>query len=256
MRTTSPASAGPWCVPALSACRRAPRRGWASARERRRGSRGRPYCLQNDEVPRISHRAASEELAARDPVMARLYAAIGPCQLRARQATPFRALARSIAFQQLSGRAAATIYGRFEALLDGDVTPDAVLGRSHDELRSVGLSEAKTRSIIDLAERVLDGTVPLASLGRLGDEELIERLVVVRGIGRWTAEMFLIFQLRRLDVWPVDDLGVRKGYAKAYALTGMPTPAELAFHGDAFRPYRSVAAWYCWRATELTELPG
>jgi DNA-3-methyladenine glycosylase II len=188
--------------------------------------------------------------------MARLHAVVGPCKLRARQPTPFRALARSIAFQQLSGKAAATIYGRFEALLDGEVTPETVLAASYDDLRSVGLSDAKTRSIIDLAERVSDGTVPIDRLGRLNDEELIERLVVVRGIGRWTAEMFLIFQLRRLDVWPVDDLGVRKGYAKAFGLREMPTPAELAFHGDAFRPYRSVAAWYCWRATELTELPG
>ncbi|HEX7167737.1 MAG TPA: hypothetical protein VF230_12220, partial [Acidimicrobiales bacterium] len=106
------------------------------------------------------------------------------------------------------------------------------------------------------ARKALDGTVPIDRLAKLGDDELVDRLVVVRGIGRWTAEMFLIFQLRRLDVWPVDDLAVRKGYAKAYRLPEPPPLKQLMVLGDAFRPYRSVAAWYCWRAYELTDLPG
>ena len=199
---------------------------------------------------------AAEELAAREPVIARLLHAVGPPMITAPQRTPIEALARAICFQQLSGKAAGTIYGRFEAAVGGRVTSEAVLATPVEELRRAGLSAAKALSVIDLAEKVADGTVPLGDVGRLDDDELVARLVVVRGIGRWTAEMFLIFQLRRLDVWPVDDLGVRKGYARAYGLAEPPTPKELAALGEGFRPYRSVAAWYCWRATELVDLPG
>jgi DNA-3-methyladenine glycosylase II len=197
---------------------------------------------------------AAEELAAREPVIARLLDAAGPPMVTAPQRTPFEALARAICFQQLSGKAAATIYGRFEAAVGGEVTPEAVLSTPLEALRGAGLSAAKAASVIDLSEKVLDGTVPVGALKKLGDDELVERLVVVRGIGRWTAEMFLIFQLRRLDVWPVDDLGVRKGYGIAWQLPTMPTPKELAVLGEPLRPYRSVAAWYCWRATELTDV--
>ena len=197
---------------------------------------------------------AAGELAAREPVIARLVDAAGPPMITAPQRTPFEALARAICFQQLSGKAAATIYGRFEVAVGGAVTPEAVLGTPLEELRGAGLSAAKAASVVDLAEKVLDGTVPLGSLKKLDDDELISRLVVVRGIGRWTAEMFLIFQLRRLDVWPVDDLGVRKGYGIAWQLPTMPTPKELSVLGEPLRPYRSVAAWYCWRATELTDV--
>ena len=118
-------------------------------------------------------------------------------------------------------------------------------------LRAAGLSASKTASILDLAAKVESGVVPLDGIQRLTDEDIIERLIVVRGIGRWTAEMFLIFQLGRLDVWPVDDFGVRAGYAAAYELNEAPTPNALVALGDAFRPYRSVAAWYFWRAIEL-----
>jgi len=197
---------------------------------------------------------AAEELAAREPVIARLLDAVGPPMITKPERTPFEALARAICFQQLSGKAAGTIYGRFEAAVGGTVTPEAVLSTPLDELRGAGLSGAKAASVIDLSEKVLDGTVPLGSLKKLDDDELIRRLVVVRGIGRWTAEMFLMFQLRRLDVWPVDDLGVRKGYGIAWGIEPMPTPKELAVLGDPLRPYRSVAAWYCWRATELTDV--
>ena len=203
-----------------------------------------------------THAAAATELAGRDPVMRGLVEAVGPPDLRRPRRSAFEALTRSICFQQLSGKAAATIYGRFEVAVGGEVTPEAVLATPAEDLRRAGLSAAKTLSILDLAEKVLDGTVPIGRLGRLDDDELVARLVVVRGIGRWTAEMFLIFQLRRLDVWPVDDLGVRKGYARAYGLEEAPAPRRLAELGDSFRPYRSVAAWYCWRAIELEQLPG
>jgi DNA-3-methyladenine glycosylase II len=198
----------------------------------------------------VSLAAASAELAGRDPVIAALYERVGPCRLRGRRGSYFESLARAIVYQQLSGKAAATIYGRVEAALGGAVTPEAVLAMPIERLRAAGLSTAKTASVIDLATKVADGTVALDDAARCGDEELIARLVAVRGIGRWTAEMFLMFQLRRLDVWPVDDLGVRKGYAVAWGLPELPAPKALAELGDGFRPFRSVAAWYCWRAVE------
>ena len=200
--------------------------------------------------------AATQELAGRDPALARLVAAAGPCGLGVpRELTHFGSLCRSITFQQLAGRAAATIFGRFVAVATGggdpiDLTPEGVLACPDESLRAAGLSAAKTRSIRALAERAASGDLPLHDVESLGDEELIERLTAVPGIGRWTAEMFLIFQLGRLDVWPVGDLGVRKGYATAWGLPEPPTPKQLIAHGDAFRPYRSVAAWYCWRAVD------
>ena len=198
--------------------------------------------------------AAARALAAREPVIARLLEATGPPTIPPSKRTPFESLARSITFQQLSGKAAGTIYGRFEAAVGGVPTPEAVLDTPLEDLRGAGLSAAKAASIIDLSEKVADGTVPLEhdGLKRLSDDELVDRLVVVRGIGRWTAEMFLLFQLRRLDVWPIDDLGVRKGFAIAWELPAMPAPKALADLGEPYRPYRSVVAWYCWRATELT----
>jgi len=201
--------------------------------------------------------AATEELSRRDPVLARLAAAAGPCRLDApRELTHFGSLCRSITFQQLGGKAASTIFGRFVAAVIGegraavDLTPEGVLACSEEAMRAAGLSAAKTRSIRALAERTASGELPLHDVHGVPDEELIERLSAVPGIGRWTAEMFLMFQLGRLDVWPVGDLGVRKGYATAWGLPDMPTPKELDAFGDTFRPYRSVAAWYCWRAVD------
>jgi 3-methyladenine DNA glycosylase/8-oxoguanine DNA glycosylase len=200
--------------------------------------------------------AATEELARRDPVLARLVAAVGPPELDGRRdLSHFGALCRSITFQQLAGRAAATIFGRFVKAATGggeavDLTPEGVLACPEEELRAAGLSAAKTRSIRALAERTARGELPLDDVEGIADEELIERLSAVPGIGRWTAEMFLIFQLGRLDVWPVGDLGVRKGYATAWGLPAVPTPKELVAYGETFRPYRSVAAWYCWRAVD------
>jgi DNA-3-methyladenine glycosylase II len=166
----------------------------------------------------------------------------------------FAALAESILFQQLAGAAAAAIHRRFVALFDGDLSPEAVLALPGERLRTAGLSGSKAASIRDLAAKVADGSVPLDHINRLPDEKIIDRLTVVRGIGRWTAEMFLIFQLRRLDVWPVDDYGVRKGFALAYGLPELPTPKQLQVEGERFRPYRTVVSWYCWRAVD-TVLP-
>jgi DNA-3-methyladenine glycosylase II len=169
----------------------------------------------------------------------------------------FAALAESILYQQLAGAAAAAIHRRFVALFDGDLSPEAVLGVPEPKLRAAGLSGSKAASIRDLAAKVAEGTVPLERISRLSDEEIINRLSVVRGIGRWTAEMFLIFQLRRLDVWPVDDYGVRQGWSLAYGLNGLLKPKQLEGEGDRFRPYRTVVAWYCWQAVhEARAKPG
>lgn len=199
------------------------------------------------------HVLASEALAARDPVIARLLDAVGPCSVgTGRPArSHFAELARMVCYQQLAGAAARTIHGRFEALFTGPPTPEAVLALPDATLRGAGLSGAKAASIRDLAARVDSGALRLARIGRADDEDVITQLVTVRGIGRWTAEMFCMFQLRRLDVWPVDDLGVRKGYARIAGIDAMPSARELGPLGDRFRPYRSVAAWYCWRAVDV-----
>jgi DNA-3-methyladenine glycosylase II len=157
-----------------------------------------------------------------------------------------------VTYQQLAGPAAAAIHGRLVTALAGDVEPDRLLALPPEALRSAGLSANKAASLRDLATKVLDGTVVLAPrrLARQSDEEVAARLSTVRGIGKWTAEMFLMFQLRRLDVWPTGDLGVRRGFGLAWQIP-MPSAKELESLGDPFRPYRSVVAWYCWRAAEL-----
>jgi len=204
-----------------------------------------------------THARASAELASRDPRLAHLVAAVGPCTIdrRRRARSHFAELARMVCYQQLAGAAARAIHARFEAMFAGRPTPDAVLAMPEVALRSAGLSAAKTASIRDLAARVAAGEIRLATIGRRSDEDVICELTVARGIGRWTAEMFCMFQLRRLDVWPVDDLGVRRGYARIAGLEVVPTPRELEPLGDRYRPYRSVAAWYCWRAVD-TVAPG
>ena len=164
--------------------------------------------------------------------------------------THFAELTRMICYQQLAGRAAAAIYGRFEALFDGPPTPDLVLALPMDELRSVGLSGSKAASIVDLAEKVDVGLVQLDRMSRLPDEEVERELTLVRGIGQWTAHMFLMFQLGRLDMWPVGDFGVRSGYARLYGLDAMPTAKQLEPLGEPFRPYRSLVAWWCWRTAD------
>ena len=196
---------------------------------------------------------ASAVVARRDPAMLRIVETVGPADLRRGRArrTHFAELARAICYQQLAGAAARAIHGRFEALFDGDgPTPEAVLALPEDVLRGAGLSGSKTASIRDLAQKVLAGDVELDRVGRLSDDDIVRELTLVRGIGRWTAEMFLMFQLGRLDVWPVDDFGVRRGYGLLHGWTEMPTARQLEPLGDPYRPYRSVAAWYCWRAAD------
>jgi DNA-3-methyladenine glycosylase II len=201
---------------------------------------------------KVTHAAAARILAERDPVIARLLDQTGPPKLARPTESHFATLVRAVVYQQLAGRAAAAIHGRLIAGLDGDVRPETLITLSDESLRAVGLSRNKMASLRDLATKVLDGTVVLSprGLSRESDDEIVARLSAVRGIGPWTAEMFLLFQLRRLDVWPVGDLGVRRGYGLAWQVP-TPTARELQPLGEVFRPYRSVAAWYCWRAAEL-----
>jgi DNA-3-methyladenine glycosylase II len=201
---------------------------------------------------RVSHAAAAEMLASRDPVLAGLIAAAGPIRIGRRTGSHFAGLVEAIVYQQLAGAAARAIHGRLIAALDDDVRPEALLALSDETLRAVGLSANKVRSLRDLAAKVLDGTVTLSpgGLSHQSDEEVIARLSTVRGIGPWTAQMFLIFRLRRLDVWPTGDFGVRQGYGLAWKVP-TPTARELEPLGDPYRPYRTVAAWCCWRAVEL-----
>ena len=169
---------------------------------------------------------------------------------------PFDALAESIAYQQLSGKAAATIFGRVRALYPKRkwLDPEQLLATPDETLRAAGLSRAKTAALKDLAAKTIDGTVPSGrALVRMTDDEIITRLTAVRGIGRWTVEMLLLFDLGRPDVWPVDDYGVRKGFAKTFRRRKLPTPKQLMKFGEKWRPYRSVAAWYFWRALDAPE---
>ena len=202
-----------------------------------------------------SHRSASEELASRDAVIAGLVARHGPMRLSAAPPASrrFETLANAIASQQLNGRAAETIWGRVRSHVAGSFTAEAVLRVPESSWREAGLSGAKTASLLDLAEHVADGRVQLGRIGRLGDDEVVSHLTSVRGIGPWTAQMFLMFTLRRLDVWPTGDYGVRNGYGKAFNGGAMPSAKELEPLGDRFRPYRSVAAWYCWAAADDPE---
>ena len=168
--------------------------------------------------------------------------------------SPFLYLMRAIIFQQLSGKAAGTIHGRVIDLFPNkrEVTPERLLKLPDAKLRGAGVSAGKLKALRDLARRTAAGEIPtFAKLRKLDDDEIVERLTAVHGIGRWTVEMLLIFQLGRPDVLPVDDLGVRKGYAIAHKLAEMPKPKELIELADSWRPYRTVGSWFCWRATEL-----
>jgi DNA-3-methyladenine glycosylase II len=203
-------------------------------------------------VPRISLREATEQVAARDPILARLVEAAGPLKHRARDPNgPFGALVRAIVYQQLAGHAAQAIHGRVLAAVGDRLTPAATAAVPDAELRAAGLSANKLASLRDLSSKVLDGRVELGMFSRLSDAEITAELVTVRGIGRWTAEMYLMFELRRLDVWPVDDLGVRQGYGVAWGLEPPPSGKELDPLGERFRPYRSIVARYCWAALLL-----
>jgi DNA-3-methyladenine glycosylase II len=203
-------------------------------------------------MPHVALATATDAVAAADAVVARLVSLVGPIRHRPRNPDGhFGALVRAIVFQQLAGHAANAIYQRVRALVDGPMTPAALQAVADDELRGAGLSAAKFASLRDLSTKIIDGTVVLGGSSRMSDEEIIARLVTVRGIGRWTAEMYMMFELRRLDVWPVDDLGVRQGYGLAWSLDPPPTARQLQPLGDRFRPYRSVVARYCWEAVAL-----
>jgi DNA-3-methyladenine glycosylase II len=203
-------------------------------------------------VPPVALATAIDAVARADPVLGRLVATVGPIRHRPRDPDgPFGALVRAIVFQQLAGRAALAIHGRVRALVDGPLTPARLAAVPDDQLRATGLSGAKLAALRDLSTKVLDGSITLDGASRRPDDDVIAELVTVRGVGRWTAEMFLMFQQRRLDVWPVDDLGVRQGYGLTWSIDPSPTARELQPLGDRFRPYRSVVARYCWEAVAL-----
>ena len=192
---------------------------------------------------------ATERLLG-DPAFRPLVQRVGPVLIRPSRGDAFEALAASIIYQQLAGSAARTIHGRFVDALEGDVSPGRVLEAPDDLLREAGLSAAKLRAIRDLASHVADGRLDLEGLPSLEDDEVVERLVQVRGIGPWTARMHLLFDLRRPDVWPVGDLGVRAGMARVLGLETPPTPTQMRWIGVGYRPWRSAVAWYCWRAAD------
>ena len=191
--------------------------------------------------------------------MARLIDRVGPIKLRPRRLPPFQSLVQAIIHQQLSGQAAGTILERFRGLFgnDGFPAPEAVLKASPDRLRSAGLSRPKASYILGIAQKAVDGQIPkLDECDRKTDEEIVARLTEIKGVGRWTVEMLLIFNLGRPDVLPVHDLGVRKGFQFAYGKRKMPEPEQLTRFGARWAPYRTTAAWYLWRAADLLDGEG
>jgi 3-methyladenine DNA glycosylase/8-oxoguanine DNA glycosylase len=199
-------------------------------------------------------RAAIAHLTAADPKLARLMDRVGPFAMPTREAmSPFEMLLHAIVYQQITTKAAASIHGRLVALFPGDKPgPRRLQKLSDEDLRGAGLSRPKQRAARDLADKALDGTVPARrQLDRMDDDAIIERLIQVRGIGQWSAEMMLIFQLGRPDVLPVTDLGVRKGFQLSHGGRALPEPKKLLRYGERWRPYRSVASWYLWQANYL-----
>jgi len=200
---------------------------------------------------------ARRVLLRRDPILAALIRRQGPCGLAAaRRADHFSALVRAITFQQLSTKAATTIYNRMAALMPAGVpTPAGFAALSDEQLRSVGMSRQKTGYLRDLCEKVESQKIDLDALEALSDDEVIASLVTIKGIGRWSAEMFLIFRLLRPDVLPVGDLGIVTAIQKAYKLRKRPTPDRMRKIGEAWRPYRSIASWYLWRSLDNEPTP-
>lgn len=197
-------------------------------------------------------RAAVRHLKRVDPVLARVIEVVGPCRLESRrEGTHFQALVRSIVFQQLSGKAASTILSRFNSLYpDKTPTPEAVLATSDAELRAVGLSRQKIGYMRDLASKVVSDALPLDAVESMDDDDLIAHLVQVKGIGRWTAQMFLMFRLDRRDVLPELDLGIQNAIKRAYRKRKRPTPKDVRKIGAKWSPHSSVASWYLWRSLE------
>jgi methylated-DNA-[protein]-cysteine S-methyltransferase len=196
---------------------------------------------------------AKRHLRRQDAVLGRAIEKAPPLQLEVQAiSSPFDSLLRAIVYQQLNGKAAGTILARVEAALGGEATPRAIVATSDEALRGAGLSRAKLAAARDLAAKTLDGTVPTLDEIRTMDEDtIIERLTEIRGIGRWTVEMLLIFGLGRPDVLPATDYGVRKGFQRAFRMRDLPTPSQVLERGERWRPYRTAAAWYLWRATEI-----
>ena len=199
--------------------------------------------------------AAISHLTRADKVLGRLIKKVGPCTLEPqRRRPPFQALVRSVAYQQLNGKAAETILGRALALFPGKrfPTPEDLIAMPDEKLRGAGLSRNKTAAIKDIAAKTMAGVVPdLRGILKLSNEAILERLTKVRGVGPWTVEMLLMFTLGREDVLPATDFGVRKGFALTYGLKELPTPKELLAHGERWRPHRTTASWYLWRAVDL-----
>nr|WP_043340867.1 DNA-3-methyladenine glycosylase [Belnapia moabensis] len=198
----------------------------------------------------------AERALKRDPVLKKVIKQIGPCTLEPVTREPYEALVRAIAHQQVHGRAAEAILGRLLALhpAHGFPPPEAILAMEVEAMRGCGFSGSKVAAIRDIAEKSAGGLVPTrAACARYDDAALIERLVAIRGVGRWTVEMLLIFTLGRPDVLPVDDFGVREGWKVAAGLEAQPKPKELAAIGEAWKPWRSVAAWYLWRAADAAK---
>jgi DNA-3-methyladenine glycosylase II len=191
------------------------------------------------------------------PEMKALIRRVGACGLEVEERSPFQALVSAVAHQQLHGKAAANILGRLYGLFGGRL-PEAedFATLAEEDFRGVGFSRSKAMALRDIADKTLTGVVPtLADISGMADQEIIDRLVQVRGVGKWTAEILLIFTLGRPDVWPVDDFGVRAGWKAIHGLEEMPKPKELLAAGEIFRPYRSTAAWYLWRAADLAKTP-
>jgi 3-methyladenine DNA glycosylase/8-oxoguanine DNA glycosylase len=200
---------------------------------------------------------AGEHLRASDESLARVIDSVGPFRLQLIGASSiFGALAQAIVYQQLNGKAAAAIFARFCALFPGtDPTAELVLAISEEELRGAGLSRSKLLSLRDLAGKTVSGEIPtLAEIRLMEDDAIIERLTSVRGIGRWTVEMLLIFRLGRPDVLPADDYGIRKGFARAYTQGELPARKDVEAYGARWKPYRTVASWYLWRLAEQAPL--
>ena len=199
---------------------------------------------------------AVEHLIKSDRRMAQLIERVGPCTLKLRhEHSIFYSLLRSIVYQQLAGSAAAAILARVDELFpDALATPEQIAAVPEKKLRAAGLSKNKALAVKDLAAKTLDGTVPDGKIiDAMSDEEIIERVIEVRGIGRWTVEMLLIFRLGRTDVLPVDDYGVRKGFQRIYRLPDLPTKQQMLKKGEKWRPWRSIASWYLWRAAETAK---
>jgi DNA-3-methyladenine glycosylase II len=198
------------------------------------------------------YRASVRHLKRVDPVLARVIESVGPCRLPVRsEGTHFQALARSIVFQQLSGKAAGTIHGRFAALFaNGDPEPSSLLAFTDAQLRGVGLSRQKIGYLRDLSDKVVAGALPLDEVDRMNDDELIAHLVQVKGIGRWTAQMFLMFRLGRRNVLPELDLGIQNAIRRAYGKRKRPSPKQVRAIGAKWSPHSTVACWYLWRSLE------